>query len=209
MTSSIDVTPENFVHAVQMLYHDQDATRKKLASEWLLSVQSSLYAWTLADQLIRMNQNAEVTCLSAQILRHKIQHNFDELPVEHCKALCDSLLDHLSRAELTCNTTVRIQLAVATADLALQYVGWEKPVEDVVEKLKTSSEHMLTLLEFLTALPEEVNTSTIRIGENRRRYCREKYSNCGKQIHEILIFLLQVSSSPNETLFIGILKCFA
>lgn len=66
---------------------------------------------------------------------------------------------------------------------------------------------MLTLLEFLTALPEEVihkifgsffflftlkikvNTTTIRIGENRRRYCREKYSNCGKQIHEILVRL--------------------
>ncbi|CAF3064766.1 unnamed protein product [Rotaria sp. Silwood2] len=101
------------------------------------------------------------------------------------------------------------KLAVATADLALQYVGWEKPVEDVVEKLKTSSEHMLTLLEFLTALPEEVNTSTIRIGENRRQYCREKYSNCGNQIHEILIFLLQVNSTHNELLFIGILKCFA
>ncbi|CAF1318792.1 unnamed protein product [Rotaria sordida] len=209
MISSSEVTPENFVRAVQMLYHDQDATRKKIASEWLLNVQSSLYAWSLADQLIRMNQNSEVTCLSAQILRHKIQHNFDELPVEHCKALCDSLLDHLSRIELTRNTTVRVQLAVATADLALQYVGWEKPVEDVVEKLKTSSEHMLTLLEFLTALPEEVNTSTIRIGENRRQYCREKYSNSGKQIHEILIFLLQVNPSHNELLFIGILKCFA
>lgn len=68
-----------------------------------------------------------------------------------------------------------LQLAVATADLALQFVGWEKPVEDVVDKymnpsfcqffkikismrfrLKTSSENMLTLLEFLTALPEEV-----------------------------------------------------
>ncbi|UJR24859.1 hypothetical protein I4U23_006228 [Adineta vaga] len=204
-----EVTPENFVQAVQMLYHDQDATRKKIASEWLLNVQSSLYAWTLADQLIRMNQNSEVTCLSAQILRHKIQHNFDELPMEHCKGLCDSLLDHLSRAELTRISTVRVQLAVATADLALQYVGWENPVEDVVEKLKTSSEHMLTLLEFLTALPEEVNTSTIRIGENRRQYCREKYSNCGKQIHDILIFLLQVNSTHNETLFIGILKCFA
>ncbi|CAF4803339.1 unnamed protein product, partial [Rotaria sp. Silwood2] len=68
---------------------------------------------------------------------------------------------------------------------------------------------MLTLLEFLTALPEEVNTSTIRIGENRRQYCREKYSNCGNQIHEILIFLLQVNSTHNELLFIGILKCFA
>ncbi|CAF3341773.1 unnamed protein product [Rotaria sp. Silwood1] len=209
MTSSSDVTPENFVRAVQMLYHDQDATRKKIASEWLLNVQSSLYAWSLADQLIRMNQNSEVTCLSAQILRHKIQHNFDELPVEHCKALCDSLLDHLSRIELTRNTTVRVQLAVATADLALQYVGWEKPVEDVVEKLKTSSEHMLTLLEFLTALPEELNTSTIRIGENRRQYCREKYSNCGTQIHDILICLPQVNPSHNELLFIGILKCFA
>lgn len=42
MTSSIEVTPENFVHAVQMLYHDQDATRKKMASEWLLNVQSSV-----------------------------------------------------------------------------------------------------------------------------------------------------------------------
>ncbi|CAF1343243.1 unnamed protein product [Rotaria sordida] len=159
MTSSLDVTPENFVRTVHMLYHDQDATRKKIPSEWLLNVQSSLYAWSLADQLIRMNENSEVTCLSAQILRHKIQHNFDELPVEHCKALCDSLLDHLSRIELTRNTTVRIQLAVATADLALQYVGWKKPVEDVVEKLKTSSEHMLTLLEFLTALPEEKSTN--------------------------------------------------
>ena len=27
-----------------------------------------------------------------------------------------------------------LQLAVATADLALQFVGWEKPVEDVVNK---------------------------------------------------------------------------
>ena len=42
MTSSIEVTPENFVRAVQMLYHDQDATSKKIASEWLLSVQSSV-----------------------------------------------------------------------------------------------------------------------------------------------------------------------
>jgi len=209
MISSVDVTPENFVQAVQMLYHDHDATRKKLASEWLLNVQSSLYAWTLADQLIRMNQNSEVTCLSAQILRHKIQHNFDELPVEHCQGLRDSLLDHLSRAELTRQGTVRVQLAVATADLALQYVGWEKPVEDVVEKLKTSSEHMLTLLEFLTALPEEVNTSTICIGENRRQFCRQKYSNCGKQIHDILVCLLQVDPNFNEHLFIGILKCFA
>lgn len=42
MASSIEVTPENFVQAVQMLYHDQDASRKKIASEWLLNVQSSV-----------------------------------------------------------------------------------------------------------------------------------------------------------------------
>ena len=42
MISSVDMTPENFVHAVQTLYHDHDATRKKLASEWLLNVQSSV-----------------------------------------------------------------------------------------------------------------------------------------------------------------------
>ncbi|CAF1542067.1 unnamed protein product, partial [Adineta steineri] len=40
-------------------------------------------------------------------------------------------------------------------------------------------------------------------------FCREKYSNGGKQIHEILIFLLKVNPSHNEALFIGILKCFA
>lgn len=43
MTSSIEATPENFVRAVQILYHEQDATQKKNASEWLLSVQSSVY----------------------------------------------------------------------------------------------------------------------------------------------------------------------
>ena len=42
MTSSIEVTPENFVRAVETLYHDQDSARKKIASEWLLSVQSSV-----------------------------------------------------------------------------------------------------------------------------------------------------------------------
>ena len=47
MTSSIEVTPENFVRAVQMLYHDQDATRKKIASEWLLNVQSSVIIYFL------------------------------------------------------------------------------------------------------------------------------------------------------------------
>ncbi|CAF0842657.1 unnamed protein product [Didymodactylos carnosus] len=204
----IDLTPENFIQAVQMLYHDNDSTRKKFASEWLLNVQSSLYAWTLTDQLIRMNGNPEVTCLSAQILRHKIQHNFDELPFEHCKALCDSMLDHLSRPDVTKNQLVRVQLAVATADLALQYVGWEKPVDDVVDKLKTSSEHMLTLLEFLSALPEELNTSTIHIGENRRRQCTEKYSTSGPQIHEILLYLLQLNHM-HEPILIAILKCFS
>jgi hypothetical protein len=52
MTSSIEVTPENFVHAVQMLYHDQDATRKKLASEWLLNVQSSVFISFISKQII-------------------------------------------------------------------------------------------------------------------------------------------------------------
>lgn len=47
MTSSIEVTPDNFVRAVQTLYHDQDATRKKFASEWLLSVQSSVNLFDL------------------------------------------------------------------------------------------------------------------------------------------------------------------
>lgn len=53
MTSSIEVTPDNFVRAVQTLYHDQDATRKKFASEWLLSVQSSV---NLLD-LMKKNAN--------------------------------------------------------------------------------------------------------------------------------------------------------
>ncbi len=49
MISSIEFTPENFVQAVQMLYHDQDATRKKIASEWLLNVQSSVMISFLID----------------------------------------------------------------------------------------------------------------------------------------------------------------
>ena len=42
MTSSIEVTAENFIRAVHTLYHDQDCTKKKIASEWLHNVQSSV-----------------------------------------------------------------------------------------------------------------------------------------------------------------------
>lgn len=55
MASSIEVTPENFVRAVQMLYHDQDATRKKLASEWLHNVQSSVRLFFISLIFNRMN----------------------------------------------------------------------------------------------------------------------------------------------------------
>ena len=53
-----------------------------------------------------------------------------------------------------------VQLSLAIIGLALQVPIWEQPVQTLIEKFGRNPSIVPTLLEFLTLLPEEVNSNT-------------------------------------------------
>lgn len=56
--------------------------------------------------------------------------------------------------------TVVIQLSLAIAGLALQLPAWENVVQNMIDLFGRNPATVSTLLEFLTILPEEVNSNT-------------------------------------------------
>ena len=91
------------------------------------------------------------------------QVTYDLAQVNHTNqlALRDTLLtalDTYSRGP----RNIIVQLSLAIIGLALQVPSWEQPVQTLIEKFGTNPTTVPTLLEFLTLLPEEIN-SNIRI----------------------------------------------
>lgn len=53
-----------------------------------------------------------------------------------------------------------VQLSLAIIGLALQVPSWEQPAQTLIESFGRNPSTVPTLLEFLTLLPEEVNSNT-------------------------------------------------
>lgn len=56
--------------------------------------------------------------------------------------------------------TIVVQLSLAIAGLALQLPAWENVVQNMIDLFGRNPATVPTLLEFLTVLPEEVNSNT-------------------------------------------------
>lgn len=56
--------------------------------------------------------------------------------------------------------TIIVQLSLAIAGLALQLPAWENVVQNMIDLFGRNPATVPTLLEFLTILPEEVNSNT-------------------------------------------------
>ena len=56
--------------------------------------------------------------------------------------------------------TIVVQLSLAIAGLALQLPAWENVVQNMIDSFGRNPATVPTLLEFLTILPEEVNSNT-------------------------------------------------
>lgn len=46
---------------------------------------------------------------------------------------------------------------------------WQKPIDNLIEKFSTKTESLQPLLLVLTFIPEEINSRSLRLGENRRK----------------------------------------
>ena len=172
-------TIEEVLGLLNDLYHNPDTEGKEKASVLLGELQNSVSAWTISDQLLQINRDVESCYFGAQTIRTKIQYSFHELPADSHAQLRDSLLNHALKVTDATPPVIATQLCLGLADLALQMGSWKHSAKDMMEKFGANQQHWHFLLEFLTVLPEEMDSRALKLGENRRKEVNDELTaNC-------------------------------
>ncbi|XP_060531068.1 transportin-3 [Cylas formicarius] len=198
------------VLAVSTLYKNPDRKEKEKASKWLLDLQKSVHAWTIADELLHQKRDLESCYFAAQTMRTKMHQSFYELPAEVHVSLRDSLLEHISQINEGTNTVIITQLCLALADLILQMPSWQRASLDLINRF-SSQPYVWPLLEILTVLPEELESRSVRLGENRRVEVLEDLKLCAPTVIEFLKHCcITYSQNINDSIHIiaRTIRCF-
>ncbi|KAJ4972453.1 hypothetical protein NE237_005627 [Protea cynaroides] len=173
---------ETVKKALHALYHHPDDAIRMQADRWLQNFQRTFDAWQVADDLLHdPNSNLETLIFCSQTLRSKVQRDFEELPSEAFRPLCDSLNALLKKLHKG-PPKVRTQISIAVAALAVHV-----PTEDwggggivnwIRDELNSYPECIPSFLELLTVLPEEVfNYKIAAHAERRRQFEKELISS--------------------------------
>ncbi|CAL8325106.1 unnamed protein product [Arctogadus glacialis] len=206
------VTVEN---ALQQLYYDPDMEQKNAAQRWLTQAQASPQAWHFCWALLGPDKLPEVQFFGASTLHTKISHHWADLQPDQHPGLRTQLLSHVLRFS-SGPRMVLTRLCVALASLALNLVpqAWPEPVADLVRAFQPETEppegaaaapqegpqeapphaRCLVLLELLTVLPEELQSS--RLAQARRAQLREALAGEWATVCPLLRRLLQSPDSP-------------
>ncbi|XP_057317211.1 transportin-3-like [Hydractinia symbiolongicarpus] len=191
-------TISHVYEAIDALYHSPEIHGKEPAGKWLDQFQQSVYAWEIADHLLRENRDNESTYFAAQSMKSKIQYHFAELPIQNHLSLRDSLLDHLYQYSLASHATLT-QLCLALADLAIQCPQWKTPVNDLVQKFSTKLEHFSILLEILMIMPEELENDALHIGANRRNEVYELFRHSSSVVFDLMLRCHEIFPTDDKT----------
>ncbi|KAI9208648.1 armadillo-type protein [Polychytrium aggregatum] len=151
-------TVEQVLQALHAFFFpDGDDAKLKEASRWLEDFQKTSAAWTIADQLIRSETvGPEPRIFAAQTFRQKVMYDLIDLDASSRMSLRDSLVNLLPQFS-SGPKSIKTQLCLALADLAIQTSSWEDPVNQMIVLLGKDPKTVGILLEFLRILPEETN----------------------------------------------------
>lgn len=162
-----------------------------------------IHSWKIADELLQQKKDMNSCYFAAQTMRSKVQHSLSELPPETLVSLRDSLVSHLEHTSPETSASVLTQLSLALADLALQMPAWQNCIGDLIKSF--SNKNDFALLEVLTVLPQEIDSSGLKLGENRRE---EIKSELRSNAHIVTLFLKEsISNSQNTHVALKIIKC--
>lgn len=192
---------ETVLQALQALYKSTpgDTGSHEKASQWLGDMQKSVYAWQIADQLIQMNKDEESCYFGAQTIRTKIQFAFHELPPESHQSLRDSLLKHCTKINDETKNTIVTQLSLSLSDLVVQMATWKNAIADLMHEFGSSRTHWAFLLEFLSVLPEEINSRHLRLGDNRRNEVFDEMTNASPMLVQLLTAVMEAALDDSKT----------
>ncbi|KAI8336541.1 armadillo-type protein [Chlamydoabsidia padenii] len=205
---SSDLVPQ-VLEALASLYSNSDATSKKQATKWLEGFQKKSEAWQVADVLINAeNANVETRLFAAQTLRQKITYDLRELDMNHRSSLRDSLVQ-LLWASASGPKSIMVQLCLALADLAAQFMEWKTVVQDVVDRFGSVPETASCLLEFLKVLPEEMGNNRLPLSDkefNERSV--DLIEGNAEQVLKLVLVYIQ-SSGTNVDIQVSALTCLS
>lgn len=196
----MDAAPslETVLQALHALYHGDNVAGKEKASLWLGELQKSVFAWQISDQLLQLNRDVESCYFAAQTMRTKIQYAFHELPHSSHQSLRDSLLNHCTNVSSETPPVIVTQLSLALANLALQMSSWKNVVEELIKRFGLESKHWTFLIEFLSLLPEEIGSRSLRLGANRRNEVKQELSAASELLVQFLTTVLDSLAGDNR-----------
>ncbi|KAF6109196.1 importin 13 [Phyllostomus discolor] len=210
---ALDFTVENVEKALHQLYYDPNIENKNLAQKWLMQAQVSPQAWHFSWQLLQPDKVPEIQYFGASALHIKISRYWSDIPTDQYESLKAQLF-----TQITCfasgSKIVLTRLCVALASLALSMMpeAWPCAVADMVRLFQAEDSPVdgqgrcLALLELLTVLPEEFQTS--RLPQYRKGLVRTSLAmECGA----VFPLLEQLLQQPNSPICVRqkVLKCFS
>ncbi|XP_023608448.1 importin-13 isoform X2 [Myotis lucifugus] len=210
---AVDFTVENVEKALHQLYYDPNIENKNLAQKWLMQAQVSPQAWHFSWQLLQPDKVPEIQYFGASALHIKISRYWSDIPTDQYESLKAQLFTQITRFA-SGSKIVLTRLCVALASLALSMMpdAWPCAVADMVRLFQAEDSPVdgqgrcLALLELLTVLPEEFQTS--RLPQYRKGLVRASLAvECGA-VFPLLEQLLQQPSSPS-CVRQKVLKCFS
>uniref|UniRef100_A0A673UJX8 Importin-13 n=1 Tax=Suricata suricatta TaxID=37032 RepID=A0A673UJX8_SURSU len=199
---ALDFTVENVEKALHQLYYDPNIENKNLAQKWLMQAQVSPQAWHFSWQLLQPDKVPEIQYFGASALHIKISRYWSDIPTDQYESLKAQLFTQITHFA-SGSKIVLTRLCVALASLALSMMpdAWPCAVADMVRLFQAEDSPVdgqgrcLALLELLTVLPEEFQTS--RLPQYRKGLVRASLAvECGA-VFPLLEQLLQQPSSPS------------
>ncbi|KAF6109202.1 importin 13 [Phyllostomus discolor] len=178
-----------------------------------MQAQVSPQAWHFSWQLLQPDKVPEIQYFGASALHIKISRYWSDIPTDQYESLKAQLF-----TQITCfasgSKIVLTRLCVALASLALSMMpeAWPCAVADMVRLFQAEDSPVdgqgrcLALLELLTVLPEEFQTS--RLPQYRKGLVRTSLAmECGA----VFPLLEQLLQQPNSPICVRqkVLKCFS
>lgn len=177
-----------------------------------MQAQISPQAWQFSWALLNPNKVPEIQYFGASALHIKISRYWNDIPSDQYESLKSQLFNQIA-CFASGSKIVLTRLCVALASLALNMMPerWPNAVGDMVKMFQTESSDVdgkarcMALLELLTVLPEEFQTS--RLPQYRKGEVRNALAQESGAVFPLLQQLLQTDSP----VFISqkALKCFS
>ncbi|XP_061635403.1 importin-13-like isoform X2 [Phyllopteryx taeniolatus] len=198
---ALDFTVENVEKALHQLYYDPNIDNKNLAQKWLMQAQVSPQAWQFCWALLSPEKVPEIQYFGASALHTKISRYWSDIPSDQYESLKSQLF-----SQIACFSSgakmVLTRLCVALASLALNTMpeAWPGAVAEMVRVFQEEGggidgrARCLALLELLTVLPEEFQTS--RLPQYRKGQVRGALGQEWGSVCPLLQQLLRRTDSP-------------